>query len=102
MWVTDFEGQQVLDKIEPGLNDVLHLEWGKLPYKPYGIAEQLALLRDMGHSIENAFRSDTKRYKMMRGHNQKAKNEEGQSQNQGQSKGAGPKGKGKGKGKAGS
>ena len=53
----------------------------------------------MGHSIENAFRSDTKRYKIMGGHNQKARKEEGQSQNQGQSNRAGPKGKGKGKGK---
>ena len=99
MWVTGFEGQQVEDKIERGLNDVMHLEWAKLPNKPYGIAEQLALLRDIGHSIEDAMRSDTKRYKMMGGQNQKTKKEEGQSQNQGQPKGAGPKGKGKGKGK---
>ena len=57
------------------------------------------MLRDIGHSIEDALRSDIKRYKMMGGHNQKAKKEEGKSQTQGQSKGAGPKGKGKGKGK---
>ena len=63
------------------------------------IADQLAMLRDMGHSIKDAMQSDTKRYKMMGGHNQKAKKEEGQCQNQGQSKGAGPKGKGKGKDK---
>ena len=44
MWVTGFEGQQVEDKTERGLNDVIHLEWAKLPNKPYGIAEQLALL----------------------------------------------------------
>ena len=79
MWVTGFEGQQVEDKIERGLNDVMHLEWAKLPNKPYGIAEQLTLLRDIGHSIEDAMRSDTKRYKMMGGQNKKTKKEEGQS-----------------------
>ena len=57
------------------------------------------MLRDIGYSIEDAMRSDTKHYKLMGGQNQKTKKEEGQSQNQGQPKGAGPKGKGKGKGK---
>ena len=99
MWVTGFEGQQVEDEIERGLNDVMYQELSKLPNKRYRIAKQLALLRDIGHSIEDALRSDTKHYKMLGGHNQKTKKEEGQSQNQGQPKGTGPKGKGNGKGK---
>ena len=98
MCVTGFEGQAVFDRFEQGLNDVLYLEWAKIPNKPHEVAKQLAMIRDMGHSIEDTLRLDTKRYKMMGGHNQHAKKEEGQSQNQGQSKGAGPQGKGKDKG----
>ena len=101
MWVTGFKGQVVFDKIEQRLNNVLLLEWAKNPIKPYGVAEQLPIMRDMSHTIENTLRSDTKHYKMMGGHNQKAKMKEGQGQNQGQSKESGPKGKGKAKSKSG-
>ena len=65
MCVTGFDGRQVEDKIAQELNDVLHLEYAKLPNKPYGIAEQLDLHRDIGHSIEDVMRSDTKCYKMI-------------------------------------
>ena len=77
IWMTGFEGQAVCDKIEQGLNNVLHLEWAKIPNKLYVVTEQLAMISDMGYSIEDALQSNTKHYKMMGGHNQKAKKEEG-------------------------
>jgi hypothetical protein len=56
MWITGYEGDIVEDKLKHGLNEELGKEWAKLAQKPAEIGEQLALLRDMGHQVEDWYR----------------------------------------------
>ena len=76
------------DKIRHGLNNEMALEWAKIPRKPPTVGEQLALLREMGHAIE-----DVQTQRRPKGGQCGEKAPEGQSQGQ--------QGKGKGKGKNG-
>lgn len=92
MWLTGYEGEVVEDKIREGLNDMMALEWAKVARKPYEIGDQLSLLRDMGHAIE-----DATRHRKPKGNQQQQQGDKGQQQPQdGKGKGSNPKGKGKG------
>ena len=53
MRLTAYEGEVVKDHIRQGLNNEMALEWAKIPRKPPDVREQLALLKDMGHAIED-------------------------------------------------
>jgi len=95
MWLTGYEGEVVEDKIPQGLNDTMALEWAKVARKPYELGDQLALLRDMGHAIEDATRH---RKKPQQGQQQGGQQQGSQPQNKdGKGKGPNPKNpKGKG------
>ena len=60
MWLTDYEGAVVEDKVKHGLSGELRREWAKLAQKPQEIGEQLAILRDMGHVLEDCDRREAK------------------------------------------
>ena len=67
MWITGYEGYTVEDKIRNGLNDVMVVEWAQVAQKPREVGEQLALLRDIGHSMEDALKQSSTRYKLRGG-----------------------------------
>ena len=95
-----YEGRTVEDKIRNGLNDLLSLEWAKVAQKPRDVADQLAMLRDMGHALEDALRPGIKRFKMLGAPGQTQSQEgKGQGQGQGQKGGGNGNGQGKGQGK---
>ena len=85
MWLTGYEGEVVGDKIREGLNDTMALEWAKVAQKPREIGEQLVVLRDMGHAIEDATR-----------HRKPKQQQQQQSAKGSQPQGQQEKGKGKG------
>ena len=58
MWLTDYEGAIVEDKIKSGLTGELRREWAKLTTKPHSVAEQLRVLRDMGLALEDLDKKD--------------------------------------------
>ena len=58
MWLTDYEGAIVEDKIKSGLTGELRRGWAKLTTKPHSVAEQLRVLRDMGHALEDLDKKD--------------------------------------------
>ena len=60
IWLTDYEGAVVEDKVKHGLSGELRREWAKLAQKPQEIGEQLAILRDMGHVLEDCDRREAK------------------------------------------
>ena len=64
MWITGYEGYTVEDKIRNGLNDVMVVEWARVAKKPREVGEQLALLRDIGHSMEDALKQSSTWYKL--------------------------------------
>ena len=64
MWITSYEGYTVEDKIRNGLNDVMVVEWARVAQKPREVGEQLALLRDIGHSMEDALKQSSTWYKL--------------------------------------
>ena len=51
MWITDYEGYTVENKIRNGLNNVMVVEWARVAQKPREVGEQLALLQDIGYSM---------------------------------------------------
>ena len=57
MWMTGYEGDVVEDKLKYALNEELGKEWAKVSPKPRLVGEQLALLRDMGHQLEDWYRT---------------------------------------------
>jgi hypothetical protein len=52
MWVTGYSDDIVKDKLAEGLQRELALDWAKVQQKPKSVERQIAMLRDMGHSIE--------------------------------------------------
>ena len=64
MWITAYEGYTVEDKIRNGLNDVMVVEWTQVAQKSRVVGEQLSLLRDIGHSMEDALKQSCMRYKL--------------------------------------
>ena len=41
------------DKLIRGLNKEVGLAWAQIPQKPRSLHEQMALIRDIGHNLEN-------------------------------------------------
>jgi hypothetical protein len=52
MWVTGYSDDVVKDKLAEGLKRELALDSAKVQHKPKLVEQQIAILRDMGHSIE--------------------------------------------------
>jgi hypothetical protein len=52
MWVTGYSDDVVKDRLAEGLKRELALDWAKVQQKPKSVERQIAMLRDMGHSIE--------------------------------------------------
>ena len=71
MWITVYEGYTVEYKIRNGLNDVMVVEWARVAQKPREVGEQLAFLRDIGHSMQDAVKQSSMRYKLRGGGGQK-------------------------------
>lgn len=89
MWLTGYEGQVVQDKVRQGLNSELAMEWAKVARKPRDLGEQLALLRDMGHAMEDVHRQNPKGH----GSNGSKGNQTQGQQSQGKGKDKAKKGK---------
>ena len=53
MWRTVYSQEVATDKMVRGLNKGIGLVWAQTPQKPRSLYEQMALLRDIGHSLEN-------------------------------------------------
>ena len=67
MWITGYKGYTVEDKIRNVLNDVMVVEWAQVAQKPREVGEQLALLQDIGHSMEDALKQSSTQYKLRGG-----------------------------------
>lgn len=105
MWLTGYEGEVIEDKIRQGLNSEMALEWAKVSRKPQDIGEQLALLRDMGHAIEDVHNqrrpkggqgdkaNDQPQGQQGKGKDKKQKGKGGGQQASGKSSGSGSKSK---------
>ena len=93
MWITGYEDYTVEDKIRNGLNDMMVVEWTWVAQKPREVGEQLALLRDIGHSMEVALKQSSIWYKLRCGGGHKP-NHSHDKENGGK---GGEKGKSKGK-----
>jgi hypothetical protein len=52
MWVTGYSDDVVKAKLAEGLKRELALDWAKVRQKPKSVERQIAMLRDMGHSIQ--------------------------------------------------
>lgn len=52
MWRTGYTEEVAKDKMIRGLNKELGAAWAQVVNKPTGLGQQMALLRDMGHSME--------------------------------------------------
>jgi len=53
MWRTGYEEEIAKDKLVRGLNKEMGLAWAQTTPKPKSLHEQMSLLRDIGHSLEN-------------------------------------------------
>ena len=53
MWQTSYKGQTVEDKLKRGLNHKLGEDWARVIKKPETMEEQIVLLREMGHRMED-------------------------------------------------
>ena len=53
MWQTGYKGQTVKDKLKRGLNHKLGEDWARVIKKPETVEEQIVLLREMGHRMED-------------------------------------------------
>ena len=53
MWRTGYTEEVAKDKLIRGLNKEVGLAWAQTPQKPKSLHEQMALLRDIGHNLEN-------------------------------------------------
>ena len=94
MWLTDYEGAIVEDKIKSGLTGELRWEWAKLTTKPHSVAEQLRVLRDMGHALEDLDKKDAGSKPNSKG--AKRKDSKGKPDRRGGRQNAKPAGKQKG------
>ena len=53
MWRSGYKGQTVEDKLKQGLNHKLGEDWARVIKKPETVEEQIVLLREMGHWLED-------------------------------------------------
>ena len=53
MWHTGYTEEIAKDKLNRGLNREVGLAWAQTPQKPRALQEQMVLIRDIGHSLEN-------------------------------------------------
>ena len=53
MWRTGYTEEMAKDQLNRGLNREVGLAWSQTPQKPRSLHEQMALIRDIGHSLEN-------------------------------------------------
>ena len=53
MWRTGSKGQRVEDKLKRGLNYKLGEDWARVIKKPETVEEQIVLLREIGHRMED-------------------------------------------------
>ena len=53
MWRTGFSKEVAKDKMVRGLNEDIGLTRAQTPQKPRAPHEEMALLRDIGHSLDN-------------------------------------------------
>ena len=53
LWHTGYYEEVAKDKMVCGLNKQIGLAWAQTPQKPRSLHEQMALLRDIGHRLEN-------------------------------------------------
>ena len=53
MWRTGYTEEVAKDKLIQGLNKEVGLAWAQTPQKPWSLHEQMSLLRDIGHNLEN-------------------------------------------------
>jgi hypothetical protein len=56
MWITGYDDATVKDKIIFSLNEEVGKEWAKTTPKPDGINDQIAMLREIGHRLEDWYR----------------------------------------------
>ena len=78
---TGYKGQTVEDKLKRGLNHKLGEDWASVICKPDMVDEQIALLREMGHRIEDYNRTkqqgeSTQKYKTSMDRNPKRGSEQ--------------------------
>ena len=53
MWRTGYTDEVAKDKLIRGLNKEVGLVWAQIAWKPHSLHEQMALIRDIGHNLEN-------------------------------------------------
>ena len=53
MWQTGYTEEVAKGKLIRGVNKEVGLAWVQTPQKPRSLHEQMALLRDIGHNLEN-------------------------------------------------
>ena len=53
MWRISYKEQSVENKLKQGLNHKLGEDWGRVIKKPETVEEQIVLLREMGHWMED-------------------------------------------------
>ena len=53
MWQTSYKGQTVKDKLKQSLNYKLGEDWARVIKKPEMVEEQIVLLKEMGHQMED-------------------------------------------------
>ena len=53
IWRTGYSEEVAKDKMVRGLNQEIGLAWAQTPQKPRSLHEQMALLRDIRHALEN-------------------------------------------------
>ena len=64
MWRTGYKGQTVEDKLKRGLNHKLGEDWDRVIKKPEAMEEQIVLLREIGHWIEDYNRTKQEHAKL--------------------------------------
>ena len=93
MWRTRHSEQVAKDKMVRGLNKEIGLAWAQTAQKLRSLYEQMALLMDIGHSLEN-FQVLNKRINDLKTKNQKGYQYKGDNNNTS----GGPRGKKRGQG----
>ena len=53
MWQTGYPEDVAKENLVWGLNQEVGLAWAQTPNKPRTLYEQMAMLRDIGHNLEN-------------------------------------------------
>ena len=93
MWRTGYTEEVAKDRLIRGLNKEVGLAWAQMPQKPRSLHEQMALLKDIGHNVEN--------FKVLNktNHDPKNKTQNGyQSRGNNSNTGGGQRGKKRGQG----